>query len=96
MYSLPKIIVGKDLKLKPISDFYFLNVGPSEELNIKNEQVVFIYNDTKDDYDIAGWVEEKLKFAAIGLKMNFAQDEGSFNYYKLLDSRDFKSDNNID
>ena len=72
MYSLPKIIVGKDLKLKPISDFYFLNVGPSEELTIKNEQVVFIYNDTKDDYDIAGWVEEKLKFAAIGLKMNFA------------------------
>jgi hypothetical protein len=41
-------------------------------LIIKNEQVVFIYNDTKDEYEIAGWVEEKLKFAAKGLRMNFA------------------------
>jgi hypothetical protein len=49
-----------------------LKVGPAEELIIKNEQIVFIYNDTKTEYDIAGWVEEKLKFAAKGLKMNFA------------------------
>ena len=59
---MPKIVVGKDLK--PISDYYFLNVGPSEELKIANDQVVFLYNDTTEEYEIAGWVEEKLKFAA--------------------------------
>jgi hypothetical protein len=58
-------------------------------LTIKNEQIVFIYNDTKEEYDIAGWVEEKLKFAAVGLRMNFAQDTGSFNYFSAKDYRDF-------
>jgi hypothetical protein len=42
--------------LKEINDFYFRSVGPSEELTVKSKQVVFLYNDTKEEYDIAGWV----------------------------------------
>jgi len=34
--------------------------------------VVFLYNDSKVEYEIAGWVQEKLKAAAPGLKMDFA------------------------
>ena len=57
-----------------MSDFYKKNIEHAEELSIKSDQVVFLYNDTDEEYDIAGWIQEQLKFAAVGLKMDFAQD----------------------
>ncbi len=57
-----------------MSDFYKKNIEHAEELSINSDQVVFLYNDTDEEYDIAGWIQEQLKLAAVGLKMDFAQD----------------------
>jgi len=39
-----------------MSDFYKNNIEHAEKFCVKSNQVVFLYNDTKEEYDIAGWV----------------------------------------
>lgn len=54
IYNEPKIIHLN--QLKPMSDFYKTNIEHAEKFYVESNQVVFLYNDTKEEYDIAGWV----------------------------------------
>ncbi len=55
-----------------MNDFYFRNIGHAELYFFKIENVIFLYNDTQEEYQIAKTVQEKFKFVSKNLKIDFA------------------------
>jgi hypothetical protein len=77
LVDLVSVSLAKKQVILPGQDSDDISLDCIDDVNENDASNALIYaasedNDTKDEYDIAGWVEEKLKFAAKGLRMNFA------------------------